>query len=148
MTTRKGTYICCCYNTIANFLYVSSKRMTASSMCHRYPFLQIFFPWHLLALPEAYNHMLALPTAPAQGYCILLPLLLCSTIFDFQISNSNSKVQAMVRLGSKLCWFCSLSWLIHVVELLSQIWAYETLCTSIQFPINVSSFWFYLISTF
>ncbi|KAL5146944.1 hypothetical protein HKD37_06G016711 [Glycine soja] len=55
------------------------------------------------------------------------------------------QAQATVRLGSRLCRFCSLSLLIHAVELLSQTRAYETLCNIFRFMTNVSSFRFHLI---
>ena len=66
-------------------------------------------------------------------------LLLPSTLSHFQIWNSNSKMQAMVRLVFRLCRFYSLIWLIHIAELL---WQREAMkhCAILRVASNFTSF--------
>ena len=103
------------------------------------------FSWHVLV--SSIFHQLPRKVPAFCFRCFFVPPF---SISKFQKNlNSNSKMQATIRLGSRLCRFYSLSWLIHVAELLWQLErGYETLCNIFRFATNVNSFWFHFISRF
>lgn len=94
-----------------------------SRLCPFYSPLFIFF-----------HHVSALPSPPMQPLHVLLPLLLRSTIFRFQISNFKFKFKSTGYVGR----FQSMLILSCCRAILTP--GYQTVCNSFRFHTNVSRF--------